>query len=379
MKTPRIVNAMEYIDEDMIAEAVAYRPKKNRIPTWTKWAVTAACFCLCIMGAFKIWNPGMGKMQAVHHIVAAQGNVYYSVWNKGAFRWNPSMRAPEKIADEGEFFETESGLVLYSASEDMLWRVSENKLAPVGNTGIRNTLDSPALIGIMNDYAYWVGNRLDLPKDTWGMAIVRTSLIDGQTETVENSTNGGIASCAIRKDQLYYRVFEEGSNAGVEKLYTRNLLTGEKTLLTEWTIGVDELPGQIYYTENHIIIVGDSNDGIYQMSYEGGEPEFLTDVVPITAAMDEKNGKIYFETAFGENVSDEFLSGNGYYSEELVAVDLETGERTGIADFELGNDDGTVRFTVTELEITDDGFYFVDPYSGLFFHCFADGTDTAIH
>ena len=31
MKKPRIVDAMEHIDEDLITDAVSYKPKRNRI------------------------------------------------------------------------------------------------------------------------------------------------------------------------------------------------------------------------------------------------------------------------------------------------------------------------------------------------------------
>ncbi len=48
MKKPRIVDAMEHIDEDLITEAVSYKPKRNRIPTTTKWIAVAACVALII-------------------------------------------------------------------------------------------------------------------------------------------------------------------------------------------------------------------------------------------------------------------------------------------------------------------------------------------
>lgn len=377
MKTPRIINAMENIDEELISEAVSYTPNKKIIPVWTKFLAVAACFCLCIIGAFKLWNPGMGATMEVRNIAVSGENVYYSVWNEGAFLWNPSMKAPEKLEDDGRFFETDAGLILYSAADDMLWQVNGNNLITIGNAEIQNTLDSPALIGIMDDFAYWVGNRIDLPKDNFGMAIVRASLTGGQTEMIVSTTNGGITSCAIRKDNLYYKVYEE-PDARSEKLYSRNLITNEEKLLTKLDIDVDGISGQIYYTENYIIIVGGSSEGIYKMEYEGGEPQLLTDIVPITSAMDEWDGQIYFETAFGENESYEFACGNGYYSEEFVSVDLESGKITKIAGFNLGNDNGTTRFTVSELAMTDDGFYFTDPISGLFFHSFKDGTDTPI-
>lgn len=48
MKRPRIVDAMEHIDEELITEAVSYKPKRKRIPTVFKWIAAAACFSLII-------------------------------------------------------------------------------------------------------------------------------------------------------------------------------------------------------------------------------------------------------------------------------------------------------------------------------------------
>lgn len=377
MKTPRIINAMENIDADLITEAVDYLPKKKSISAWTKWGAAAACFCICVISIFCFWHPGFGKMTEVHHIVVSQENVYYSVWNQGAFLWNPSMKSPEKLQNEGRFFKTDTGLILYSASEDMLWNVNDNELSQIGKAGIQNILDNPSLIGITDGYAYWVGERLDLPEDDLGMAIVRTSLSCGEAETIVNQTNGSIASCTIHGDNLYYQIFEE-EDAAIEKLYARNLITSKETLIHQMPVGIDGLSGRVYYTEKYILIVGGNKDDIYKMSYDGGEAKLLTEVVPITSAMDEWNGQIYFETTFGENESDEFLSGNGSYSEELVSVDLETGALTRMSGFNLGNEDGTVRFTVTELAMSNHGFYFTDPQLGLFYHSFEDGKDIPI-
>ena len=52
MKTPRIANAMEYIDDDLVSGAVTYtRTKKKN--SWMKWGAIAACLCLMI-AAFPI-------------------------------------------------------------------------------------------------------------------------------------------------------------------------------------------------------------------------------------------------------------------------------------------------------------------------------------
>lgn len=44
MKTPRIVDAMNYIDDDLVSSAVTYtRPKRK---WWTNWRAIAACFAV---------------------------------------------------------------------------------------------------------------------------------------------------------------------------------------------------------------------------------------------------------------------------------------------------------------------------------------------
>ena len=48
MNTPKITNAMEYIDEDLIAEAAEYRPAAKNVSRWKPIAATAACLVLII-------------------------------------------------------------------------------------------------------------------------------------------------------------------------------------------------------------------------------------------------------------------------------------------------------------------------------------------
>ena len=53
MSIPRIVNAMEYIDDDLVSGAVTYtRTKKKN--SWLKWGAMVACLCLVVVGAFTV-------------------------------------------------------------------------------------------------------------------------------------------------------------------------------------------------------------------------------------------------------------------------------------------------------------------------------------
>ena len=61
MKTPKMVEAMNYIDDDLVSGAITYtRKKKSR---WLKWGAMAACLCLMIAGAAILSNLGQpGKI-----------------------------------------------------------------------------------------------------------------------------------------------------------------------------------------------------------------------------------------------------------------------------------------------------------------------------
>lgn len=48
MSTKRFTEAMGYIDDDLISDAVTYMPKKKFSIRWMKWVAIAACFCLLI-------------------------------------------------------------------------------------------------------------------------------------------------------------------------------------------------------------------------------------------------------------------------------------------------------------------------------------------
>ena len=53
MKTPKMVEAMNYIDDDLVSGAITYTRKKKS--GWLKWGAMAACLCLMIAGA-AIWG-----------------------------------------------------------------------------------------------------------------------------------------------------------------------------------------------------------------------------------------------------------------------------------------------------------------------------------
>ncbi len=55
MSLPKIVDAMQYLDDDLISGAEEYQPKKKR-NTWLRWGAVAACLCLITAAAFRFRN-----------------------------------------------------------------------------------------------------------------------------------------------------------------------------------------------------------------------------------------------------------------------------------------------------------------------------------
>lgn len=58
MKVPRAANALNYLDDDLISDAIEYQPKQHRFFRWTKWKTVAACLALLavVMGIFPMFN-----------------------------------------------------------------------------------------------------------------------------------------------------------------------------------------------------------------------------------------------------------------------------------------------------------------------------------
>ncbi len=58
MKVPKIATAMGYIDNELISNAVEYKPTKRHFSLRTKWTAVAACLVLVavVMGIFAMFN-----------------------------------------------------------------------------------------------------------------------------------------------------------------------------------------------------------------------------------------------------------------------------------------------------------------------------------
>ena len=382
MKNPRIVEAMGNIDDKLISEAATYKPQKKKTPIWTKWVAAAACLCFCFLGAIKIWNPGMGCSQQLRDFVEENGTLYFSTWEDGVYGWNPDMDKPQKLSDTGRVAKTNIGTILYSMEQQKLWEISEFERRELGSFDAEGLcaeldFDEPDLIGVYDGSAYWVGEHQNLVEDKTDSKIIETPLHGGNIEAVPMVSEGSILAAYIREDGLYYHINEFGTYKN--KIGVFHLTENQDSILAEFETADTGLSLEVHFMEDSILISDRETESLYRMAYTGGEPVYLTNAVPITNGFSERDGKVYYQTSFGDNESIEFLEGLTDYSENLVSVDLATGKLTKIEDFALDNGDGTVQYTLTELAMTDGGFYFADPHDGVLYHDDIANTETEVY
>lgn len=377
MKKPRIIDAVGYIDDAMIQEAVIYKPAKNKIPAWTKWAISAACICICVACVFAAQHSGMGQT-VFYHPISMGERVYYSDSKKNTYYWEPSMDAPKSLEIKGRFIDTEEGPVLYSSKEQLLFLANEQGLTSLGKTHISEFLEDPALIGLYGKDAYWVGKPLNMSENCNDTEIIRTSLSNGTAERLLTFKDEEILSYAIKEGCLYYQVTNKSK--AVDELRVWDIVSHKDTLRMELSVNkTSGMAPQSCFMKDYIVIVDRDCHSLWKMSYGEEEAELLAEVVPYNNAIAEKDGKMYFGTSFDENESHEAFNASDLHREEFVSVDLENGELDYDLNFELNNENGTVRYTILELAMAKDGFYFTEPQKGLYYHSSIDGTDTLIH
>lgn len=84
MSIPKIAKAMNYIDDDLVSDAIEYRREKKK-NIWVKWGAMAACLCLVVCAATVfpkyIHEQGDGKTAIIGgpQSVGDNGEAMYSV------------------------------------------------------------------------------------------------------------------------------------------------------------------------------------------------------------------------------------------------------------------------------------------------------------
>lgn len=109
MKVPRVANSLNYLDDDLISEAMEYKPKRHRFFRWTKWKTVAACFVLLavVLSIFPMYYNQSTSSPIVLTAYALEGDNGISA----------------STMTEGEYipvslFETETGLKGFVFSYD---------------------------------------------------------------------------------------------------------------------------------------------------------------------------------------------------------------------------------------------------------------------
>jgi hypothetical protein len=71
MSIPRIVNAMEYIDDNLVSNAVTYVPKKRK--QWMNWKTFAACAAVIaiVIGVIPFLNNGTNAPDNIPFVLTA--------------------------------------------------------------------------------------------------------------------------------------------------------------------------------------------------------------------------------------------------------------------------------------------------------------------
>lgn len=86
MKVPKVANALNYLDDDLISDAIEYKPKQHRFFRWTKWKTAAACLILItvVMGIFPMLNkPTISPFVLTAYALEADSSVSASTMAQG--------------------------------------------------------------------------------------------------------------------------------------------------------------------------------------------------------------------------------------------------------------------------------------------------------
>ncbi len=373
MKEERVLNVLGQVDPQYISESAPAFQAKKKHPAWIKWGAMAACVCLCVFGAFQLLNPGMGKTADVHHIAAVGEDLYYSVWDKGAYAYDRDTAKITKLSANGLFYETPSGLILYDSAKNEIYRVNENESTLLGTSDIKSVLNDALtsnLLDVRNGFAYWLGEAPGNSIDHVSYLLVRTPLAGGNAETLFVFSDEMIPEAILRGDKLYcYSRVYHGTNSSAssspDRIYSLDLNTGDKETLFTYGTQNDSVFNDAHFTPDAIVI--QTPDALFTLDYEGGEASLLSQQTPSSNAFDYHNGSVYFYTDFPDG---EFCRSS------FASVNLATKEINELV--RITGDNGCSPYTYIEVAVCDDGYYFTDPQKGLFYHSFTDGTDTQI-
>lgn len=95
MKVPRAASALNELDDDLISDAIEFRPKQRGFFRWTKWKALAACLALAAAGAGVLplcCQPALSPLVLTAY--AREGD--QGIWPRPWRRESPSPSAYSK-------------------------------------------------------------------------------------------------------------------------------------------------------------------------------------------------------------------------------------------------------------------------------------------
>ena len=108
MKVPRVASSLNYLDDDLISEAIEYKPRQHRFFRWTKWKTVAACLALIavVIGILSVFNqPTISPLVLTAYALEDDDSISASAMAEGEY-------IPVSL------FETENGLKGFVFSYD---------------------------------------------------------------------------------------------------------------------------------------------------------------------------------------------------------------------------------------------------------------------
>lgn len=155
MKVPKAANAMNHLDDDLIADAIAYKPKKQRFFHAKRWIAAAACLAVIAMafGMFPFFgDKGTSPFVITAYALETDNSVSAAVMREGesvpvslfetndvkgfvfSRDQNNSHQAPSiSVMGEGQgadIFDKIDGMPVENGKHYVLYVVDRSKTAP---------------------------------------------------------------------------------------------------------------------------------------------------------------------------------------------------------------------------------------------------------
>jgi hypothetical protein len=401
MKPDDLIDAMEYISEDLVEEA---RNHRQTPPAWLRWGSLAICVCCAVLAvgsfALRLHNStGEGATEAASTVSAPEEE-------KQTEPLQEEVSIPLEIPDSGEalhsqpigydicvqgdmmyFLDSYTTVYAYNAQTQTVKAIftGENCVLVQTATGVYCKSDSAEgasiedltqepvenlgtvegsgidLIDVVDGTIYWTRQNENT------MELCGKSMDTGETQVLYSADF--IGDSMLRSNVLYYQN-ETGH------ILSFDLGTGE-TGEFPWTYDEgSEVSGTVFLQDfilQYVDTYDQREDGslseersFYLISYDTGEKEQLPGYDGDLYWRSQAGNELYFE------VYHSIPDSGGWV--EYVAYDISTGTFTPLATDELMND-------ATEVKAFAGGFYYTVPDAsdgGLYRYDIDTGTNTLI-